>query len=276
MISIQSVSSSLTVLSHDDPLHIHLGRRLGEGEERRAEADLRPGPPETPRELGQRGLEVHEGDPLVHDQPLDLREGGGVRRVVGVPAVHHPGRDDADRRRMELHGTDLHRRRVAAQQQPRRQVQRVLLVGCRMVERRVEGDEVVPLGVHLGSARTGEAQAAKDGADVVDDLADRVHGAAPPAARGQGQVESGGPLRPLGRGELAQTFLERFRESLLRLVGGRARRWPLRRVQGAEAAQQPRDEAIPATQVADADPLKFIRILAPCEPLCKGVALQLA
>ena len=53
--------------------HVHLGRRLGEREERGPEAHLGGRREELPREVRQRRLEVHEGDALVHGEPLDLR-----------------------------------------------------------------------------------------------------------------------------------------------------------------------------------------------------------
>ena len=63
---------------------------------------------------------------------------------------------------------------MAAEQQPRREVQRVLLVRGGVVERRVQGHEVVPFRVHFRTPGAREAQAAKDGPDVVDDPADRM------------------------------------------------------------------------------------------------------
>ena len=60
----------------DLALHVHLGRGLGEREERGPEPHLGGGREEPAGEVGQRRLEVHEGDPLVHRQPFDLEKAG--------------------------------------------------------------------------------------------------------------------------------------------------------------------------------------------------------
>ena len=49
--------------------------------------------------MNQRRLEIDEGDPLVDRKPLDLREGGRVRRIEGVVAVDQSRNDDPDWRR---------------------------------------------------------------------------------------------------------------------------------------------------------------------------------
>ena len=134
-------------------------------------------------EVHQRGLEIDEGDALVHRQPLDLGERRRVRGVEGIVPVDQARDDDADRRRRLQQGSDLHRRRVGAQQQPpallardRRgiDVQRVVHVHRRMVRGKVQRDEVVPLGFDLGTDGDGEAEPAEDLDDLIDDPGDRV------------------------------------------------------------------------------------------------------
>ena len=141
------------------------------------------GAEEPVREVDQRGLEVHERDPLVHREPLDLREGGRVRGVERIVAVDHARNDHPDRRRRLHQRPDLHRRRVGAEQQAatrlalrRRgvEVERVVHVHRRVVRREVEREEVVPLGLHLGPDRDGEPELAEDLDDLVHDLGDRV------------------------------------------------------------------------------------------------------
>ncbi len=189
MISSQSVSSREPSGPRQHALHVDLGARLGEREERGPEAHLRAGPPVPAGELGERGLEVHERDPLVDHQPLDLHERGRVRGVVRVPPVDPARRDDADRGLVRLHRAHLHGRRVAPQQHRVDEVERVLLVRGRMVERRVERLEVVPLGVGLGAAGAREAEVAEDAPDLVDRLRDRME-PAPATAPREGSVRS--------------------------------------------------------------------------------------
>jgi hypothetical protein len=66
--------------------------------------------------VGERGLEVHERDPLVDREPLDLREHRRVRRVEEVAAVHVAGHEHPHRRRVALERAHLHRGGVRAEQ----------------------------------------------------------------------------------------------------------------------------------------------------------------
>ena len=72
------------------------------------------------REVHQRGLEIDEGDALVHGEALDLAEHRRVRRVEGVVPIDHSGDHNAVRRRRVEHGPDLHRRGVRAHEQAAR------------------------------------------------------------------------------------------------------------------------------------------------------------
>ena len=95
-------------------------------------------------------------------------------QVEVVPAVHAAGHDDADRRRVRLHVSDLHRRGVGAQQRSniigapgvalhrRRQVQRVLHVARRMIARHVQRVEAVPLVLEFRAFDKREAHARED------------------------------------------------------------------------------------------------------------------
>ena len=120
----------------------------------------------------------------------------------------------------------------------------VLLIGGRVVQGRVESDEVVPLGVHLGAAGANEPQTPEDGPDVVDHPGDGMNRARPLAARGKGQIQ---PFRVGGRRfrELPRTVLERLDQSRLHTVGRRAGRRSLLAAQTAQLPEQPRDQALP-------------------------------
>ena len=114
---------------------------------------------------------------------------GACDAIEGVAAIDHAGHDHADRRRGRVHDADLHRRRVRAQQQApgtlfpggRRhvEVERVVQVHRRMVGGKVEREEVVPVGLDLGTQGDGEAEFAEDLRDLVDDRGDGMHGARP-------------------------------------------------------------------------------------------------
>ena len=113
----------------------------------------------------------------VDHQRLDLEEleaavGGHV--LVAEAAAR---RDDPDRRRQRLHGPDLHRRGVGAQDGAVHRghgrvaaglgdVQRVPQVARRMVGRDVERFEVPPLGLDLRALEHLEAEGVEDLAEV--------------------------------------------------------------------------------------------------------------
>ena len=175
-------------------LHVHLRRRLGEREERGAEAHRGGRREEAARKVSQRRLEVDEGDALVDGESLDLFERRGVRRIERVAAIDHARHDHANRRLGCVHDADLHRRRMRAQQQApgtlllgrgrHVEVEGVVQVHRRVIGGEVEREEVVPVGLDLGTQGDGEAQGAEDLRDLLDDRGDGMHGADPASARG--------------------------------------------------------------------------------------------
>ena len=169
---------------------IDLGRRLGEGEVGRAEAqrqvvDLEEGA----AEIDQAALEMAHVGRAVDHQALDLMEHRRVGGVV-VDAEGAARHDDAQRPAVGQHllhvlvehGARLHRRGVGAQHHrravgARRQVEGVLHLPRRMVGRDVERGEVVPVVLDVGTVGPGEAHLAEDGGELVHHLADRMQGA---------------------------------------------------------------------------------------------------
>ena len=172
-------------------LDIHFGRGLGEREERWPEAGPRGRREEAVREVDQRRLEIDERDPLVHREPFDLAEDRRVRRVEGVVPVHDAGDDHAIRAAASSSmvrictGEVWVRRSSRPAGSPSRgciDIERVVHVHRRMVGRKVEREEVVPLGLDLGADRDGEPERAEDLDDLVDDAGDGMLGADPAAA----------------------------------------------------------------------------------------------
>ena len=76
----------------------------------RPHADAAFGPEQRLAHVGERSLQVADGEPLVDGQTLELHEGRIVRGVAGVAPVYAAGDDHVDRRLLQpLHGADLHR-----------------------------------------------------------------------------------------------------------------------------------------------------------------------
>src|SRR5215211_2983245 len=155
---------------------VDLDARLGEREEVRAQADVAARAEDRVREAQQRALEVGERDVLVDGEALYLVELRGVGRVA-VATVRAPGDDDVQRRRMGLHRADLHRRRVRAQDDVGRDVERVGVVTRRVGDVVVERVEVVVDEIDLGPLDAREAEAEEDVLDLAPRLGDEMQAA---------------------------------------------------------------------------------------------------
>ena len=160
---------------------VHLGRRLGEREERRPEADPAVRTEQLAGEQRERALEIAHRDAAVDRQTLDLVEHRRVRDV-GVPAVHAARADDPHRRLLPLHGPDLHRRGVRPQEHLAAHVEGVLHVAGGVVLRDVEGLEVVVVELDLGPLGDREAHAREHVDDLVVHLREGMEGARDDAA----------------------------------------------------------------------------------------------
>src|SRR3954451_9199788 len=236
---------------------VDLDARLGEGEEVRAQADVAALAEDRVGEAQQRALEVGERDVLVDRQALDLVE---LRRVgrIAVAAVR-PSRDhDVQRRRVRLHRADLHRRRVRAQHDVGRDVERVGVVAAGVRRVVVEGVEVVVDEVDLRALDAREAEAEEHLLDLAPRLRDEVQAAHRlrrlarerdvDAVLGELRVE----LRCL---ELLGALLDERLERLARLVGGAADGAALLGRQLGDASEQVRQLGL-AAEVADAQLLE--------------------
>jgi hypothetical protein len=80
----------------------------------------------------QRRLQIGEAHALIDEQPLDLMK---HRRVagIGIDAIDAPGRNQCHRRLLRLHGADLHRRGMGAQQMTVLEIERVMQRARRMI-----------------------------------------------------------------------------------------------------------------------------------------------
>ena len=170
-------------------LDVHRG--LGEREEVRLEDDLAVGAQQLAREVQHRALEVGHRQPLVHREALHLLEHRAVGGVDVVAAVDEArARRGRSAARSLLHRAHLHRRGLAAQQPVRvaLQVEVVARRARRVALRRVEGGEVVPLGLDLGAVGDAVAEGEEDVLHLPADLRDRVERPARVGVAGQRDV----------------------------------------------------------------------------------------
>ena len=130
-------------------------------------------------------------------KPFDLVEHRRVRGIGRVIAMHFSRTHHAHRRLHLLHGANLHRRRVRAQQQTITlrlrfligDEQCVLRIARRMVRGEIQGFEVVVVGLNLRAFFDGVSEIAEDSDDFVHRLDDRVLGADGAAGAGEGDVD---------------------------------------------------------------------------------------
>ncbi len=115
---------------------------------------------------------------LVDDQAFDLME---HRRMglVAVAAIRPPRNDDADGRWLGEHRSDLHRRRVRAQQKARAvrlgiEVERVVHGAGGMALGKIELAEIVVVGLDVGPLGDRESHVREDRDQFLGDLAHRM------------------------------------------------------------------------------------------------------
>src|SRR5690348_242432 len=127
---------------------VELEARLGEREVARPHTYLAVAAIQRLDHVEQRAFQVADREAFVDRKSLDLaevRKTSGLRRVTAIRAARI---DDVDRRLLDaLHGADLHRRGVGAQQQLRAEVERVPALPRGMTGGDVQSLEVVPLGL---------------------------------------------------------------------------------------------------------------------------------
>jgi hypothetical protein len=114
---------------------------------------------------------------------------------VGILPVGLSRNDDADRRLLRLHGADLHRRGMGAQNLALATVvglekESVVHLAGRMAVGKVQRGEIVVVGLDIRTFGDGEAHVGEDGGDLVDDLADGVDAAALGRRRPHGRLTS--------------------------------------------------------------------------------------
>ena len=155
--------------------HVDFKARLGEGEEVRTEAHGGAGAENLAEEVFERAFEVTEADVLIDVEAFELVEDAEVRGVDFIATIGCAGSNDAHGERLGgFHGANLHAGRVRAQQAAIRQVKSILLVASRMIGRRVQRIEAMPLGFNLGSFCQCEAHAAQRADSEIANLCERM------------------------------------------------------------------------------------------------------
>ncbi len=243
------------------PAHVHIRAGLDEGEVGGAEQHFRIALEEQREEAQQVVLEIGQADVLRHVQSLDLMEHRAVG-AIEVDAVDAAWADDADRRLALLHGADLHRAGMGAQQaRTVERVEGVLHRPRRMRFGNIEGLEVVPVVLDFGALHAFEAHRIEDPLDAADGARHRMQGADFLAAAGQGDVDGfrGQLARQLGFVHRPRLAFQRRRQGLLDAVDLLAEGLALLRRHAAELLQQFGDAAFLAEQI-DAQLFQHTRI----------------
>ena len=175
---------------------VHLGGRLGEGEVGGTHADFRLRAEHLAGEQQDGLLEVCEGNVLVHIKTLYLMEDAVGAGRYGLVAEHTAGTDDADGKALLLHGANLHRRGVGAQQQRVHMAgaheEGVLHLAGRVIGREVEGLEHVVIVLDLRAFGHVVAEFTEDVHDLLTHDGNGVTAAQRVSVSGHGEVLLGG------------------------------------------------------------------------------------
>jgi len=163
---------------------IHLSTRLGEGEVRRAQADLRVGPKHLAGEGQQHLLEVGEAHALVDIESFNLMEEAVGACRDGLVAVDTSRAEHADRRLVSFHIMRLIAGGMRAQHHVLghvalvlRDKEGILHVACGMVSGKIQHGEHVLVVVDLGTVVEREAHALEDVDDLILDNGQGMTGA---------------------------------------------------------------------------------------------------
>ncbi len=234
-------------------LDIDLGRRFGEGEERRAKTHLHlVHLEEGLAEFLEHPLHVADMGLFIDYQPLDLVEHRGVG-LVGIVAIGAPGNDHADRRLLRRHGADLDRAGMGAQHLARAGRIRLHEEGIVHFPRgmplgEVERGEIQVIRLDIGTFRDGKTHIGEDRGQFVDDLADRMDAPARlgSLAHRQGDVDPLGGKASFERrsGERLAADIDRLLDGVAQPVDHGALRLALLRRHAAEGFEQIGDRAL--------------------------------
>ncbi len=153
----------------------------------------------------QRALQVGEADVFINDQPFHLMEHWGVGLVV-VVTIDATRRDDADRRRLLLHGTDLHARGLGTQQAGRIKPESVVVSTCRVVAWDIQGIEVMVIVFDFRAGRHGKAELTEETFNTVDSAGDRVQPTVLDTASRQGDIDGFSSQTGVQRGAFQRVF----------------------------------------------------------------------
>ena len=224
--------------------------RLGEREIGRAEAHFGRLPEHAAGELGDGAFEVGEVDVFANRQTFDLIELDFAAHGDLLVAVAHAGQDDADGQRavaaVFTHGTDLPRRGVGAQDDPRRGgVERVPHIAGGVVRRDVEQGEVGVVVLHVAAAVDLKAHIRPNRIEVTEHAGGGVQPADRTRATGQGDIDRAAfeILREFLRFHQHFAFSESIRQRGFDLIGALAEVGALLFWQAADAAHDFGDRA---------------------------------
>ena len=237
----RALATAATLATAEHAAHVHFCRRFREREEARAETRLDAFAEQLVHEHLEHALQVSETDVFIDHQAFALLEHRGVGRIV-IDAEHVARSNHAERRLVRFHVVDLRAGSVRTQHHLVVHVERVLHVAARMVGRRVERLEVVPVRLDVAAEVHLEAHLAEEVDNLFAHVVERVRAAGGNARTGEAHIHKtafqllleGGLVRGLdslvdglGDGDLkfvhelavSRTFLGAERAHLLHEVG---------------------------------------------------------
>ena len=146
--------------------NVHLCGRLREREVARAETRAHILAEHGMHERIERAFQVRKRDVAIHHKALHLHEHRAVARIHLIHAEHAAGHDEPERRFERHERARLTGGSVRTQHHAVVDIEGILHVARRMVERQVQLREVVIVILHLRTTKRGEAHANERVADL--------------------------------------------------------------------------------------------------------------
>ena len=171
---------------------VHLGGRLREGEVGGAQADVGVGAEQLLGKVGERLLQVGEGDAFVDIKGFDLVEHAMRPGGDGFIAEDASGGHQADGEGMGFHVAHLYGGGVGTEQDVGIPLNEkcVLHITGRMLFGEIEGGENMPVVLYLGSFGNGKSEAGKNIEYLILDHSERMPRTEAHGVAGQGKVHA--------------------------------------------------------------------------------------
>ena len=171
-----ALATAATLATAEHAAHVHFRRRFREREEARTEARLDAFAEQLVHEHLEHALEVGEADVFIDHEAFALLEHRGVGRVV-IDAEHVARSNHAERRLVRFHVVDLRAGSVCTEHHLVVYVEGVLHIAARVIRRRIQSFEIVPVRLDVAAEVHFETHLAEEVDNLFAHVVERVRAA---------------------------------------------------------------------------------------------------